>query len=140
VASYVAETGPRLEHLLAGLESFNARPPDQRQVADIDLAGLRARRDELAALPVAACLVALRDEEVALATGVIDQVAGLQAEGTPTGFGAGLALIGLLREVPVRVARIQDAQTRLKERYQVPEPGQTPLPMEAPPTEASAPP
>lgn len=116
-ATYLADTGPRLERLFAGLEALSQAPSGQADLSRIDLDALRASRTALAATDVAPCLRAMRDEEVALADTVLEQVAPLQKGGTPSPLQAGAAILGLVRGVRVHVARIADARARLEARY-----------------------
>jgi hypothetical protein len=128
VRAYLAETGPRLERLLAGLSAFGQQSSGQPDLSDIDVAVLRAARAELAGREVAACLRGLRDEEVALADAMIKEVAGLQAAGTPSALQAGRALLGLLPAVRLSVERMKDARRRLEVSHGITDARGTPMP------------
>lgn len=138
VVAYLGETGPRFEKLFDGLEALSQSGSGGSNLSAVDVVALRASRDELAAHQLAPCLSALRDEEVALADVVIDQVANLQVAGTPSALRSGAALLGLMRGVRPRVARMQDARERLEERYGISSASGTDTPVPLAPLAAPA--
>lgn len=118
VKSYLAETEPRLERLFAGIERFN-QGSSSGDWSQLDTAALRAARDELAGRAVAECLRGIRDEEVALADSIMQNLAPLADGGTPTMEESLSALGGMLGAVPVHVARMEDARNRLEARFNI---------------------
>ncbi len=103
----------RLDGFLAALRSVDSA--DGAEAIDpraVDLGALQRERDKLAARDVPECLTAVRNEEVALADGVISAVRQAQAPG-PTWV---RGLIGLWRlfGIGVHIRRIDDAEKRLR--------------------------
>jgi hypothetical protein len=119
VQDYLADTGPRLERLLAGLDTIGQGPVGREHLSSIDLDALRGARAELAERGVAPCLTDLRDEEVALADAVIAEVEPLQGPGRPSAVQSAKALFSLVPAVRLRVERMKDARQRLEVRYQL---------------------